>query len=327
MRIFITGASGFIGKTAVDHFVGRGWTVLNYDFHRPNILEHEKYWFDGDVRNREQLIGAVMDFKPDYVLNMAAMTGADIPGLTPEYFAANTDGVSNMIEAIKRVGKVKRTIFVSSLLVCRNGYVPEHDTDYCPPGAYGESKVEGEKRVRVADGAFGEWVIVRPSSVWGPWFELSYKSFFRLISRGLYVNIGGVGDIEKPVTYVGNAVYMMEKFLTGGGNQIVGQTFYLGDWPALTVRKWADAIRKDLGKGPLSSVPFWAVNLAAKIGDVLVKLGWRDAPITSFRLANMQTGGHYPIEKTANVVGDLPYTLEDGVRKTTDWMRSQNLIT
>ncbi|GIR15914.1 MAG: hypothetical protein CM15mP28_3840 [Pseudomonadota bacterium] len=35
----------------------------------------------------------------------------------------------------------------------------------------------------------------------------------------------------------------------------------------------------------------------AKIGDTLKLLGWNDPPLTSFRLNNMLTGAHYPIEK------------------------------
>ena len=64
----------------------------------------------------------------------------------------------------------------------------------------------------------------------------------------------------------------------------------------------------------------------AKIGDLLQKFGWSEPPITNFRLNNMLTGAHYPIEKTEAVVGQLPYSFEKGVRSTLSWMYEQNLV-
>ena len=64
----------------------------------------------------------------------------------------------------------------------------------------------------------------------------------------------------------------------------------------------------------------------AMVGDLLIKMGWNDPPITTFRLNNMLTGSHYPIEKTQEVVGDLPYTLEEGVNQTLCWMYEQGLV-
>jgi hypothetical protein len=62
------------------------------------------------------------------------------------------------------------------------------------------------------------------------------------------------------------------------------------------------------------------------LGDTLKKLGWPDPPITTFRLKNMLTGAHYPIEKTKTTVGQLPFSMEDGVHKTLEWIREQNPI-
>ena len=64
----------------------------------------------------------------------------------------------------------------------------------------------------------------------------------------------------------------------------------------------------------------------ATAGDLLKTLGWADPPITSFRLRNMLTAAHRPIEKTQDVIGPLSYTLEDGVRHTLTWMHEQKLI-
>ena len=84
--------------------------------------------------------------------------------------------------------------------------------------------------------------------------------------------------------------------------------------------------RKNIGKGSTPVFPVVLIRLMALAGDLLKKMGWTDPPITTFRLNNMLTGSHYPIEKTQEVVGDLPYSLEEGVNKTLCWMYEQGLI-
>ena len=41
---------------------------------------------------------------------------------------------------------------------------------------------------------------------------------------------------------------------------------------------------------------------------------------------NLLTGAHYPIEKTQKLVGQLPFSMEDGVHQTLEWMRKEKLI-
>ena len=40
----------------------------------------------------------------------------------------------------------------------------------------------------------------------------------------------------------------------------------------------------------------------------------------------MLTGAHYPIEKTQKIVGELPFTLQEGVQRTVEWMDQQGLL-
>ena len=56
-----------------------------------------------------------------------------------------------------------------------------------PPNLYGESKVIGEKLVQESE-INCDWVIVRPTSIWGPWFEHS-SDFFKVIDRGGMSNL------------------------------------------------------------------------------------------------------------------------------------------
>jgi len=323
IRLLITGASGFIGTNAVDAALKQGFEVLNFDIKPPQKQSHQKLWREVDIRDYLLLKQELTDFNPTHILHLAATTGMDVYDL--DFFLSNTLGVKNLIEICKELPGLQRTLFISSLLVCENGYIPKHDTDYCPPNLYGKSKMIGEQLVR-SEGTNLDWVIIRPTSVWGPWFEHSYKAFFKTIDRNLYFHLGNT-SIVKPITFVGNAVHMMFQLLFGENKEAISQkSFYLGDYPEHSTQEWANLIQKNMGVAPIKTMPVPLLRGAAMIGDLLKNLGWPDPPLTSFRINNMLTGAHYPLEPTEAVVGKLPFSLEDGVRQTIDWMYEHNHI-
>lgn len=322
--ILITGGSGFIGTCAVDYCIQNNYPFISLDIKRPNKREHDSYWQEVDIRNRDAFEKVVLSFQPTHILHLAAQTGMDIPNI--EVLSANTDGVKYLIETGCQLSSIKRIVFTSSLLVCKNGYIPKDDTDYCPPNLYGESKMIGELAVREAGNLPYSWAIVRPTSIWGPWFEHSYKVFFKTVDRGLYFHPGN-DDVVKPLSYVGNAVYMMFKILLDPEGKVNGQTFYLADYPTYYVREWANMIHGELNKaGSIRTMPLPVLSLIAVIGDALKSCGWQDPPLTSFRLKNMKTGGFYPVQKTKDLVGPLPFSLEHGVRETIAWMQRRGGI-
>ena len=321
-RICVTGGSGFIGTTAMNWFLEKGFIVINFDIQPPKVIEHQQLWKYVDIRDPIAFTESLIEFQPTHILHLAAMTGMDIHDKS--FFEANTKGVENLIRATASLSGLKKVLFTSSLLVCLNGYVPSSDIDYCPPNLYGESKVIGEKLVRESQMA-SPWVIVRPTSVWGPWFDHSYKSFFRIVDRGFYFQ-PGKRPIVKPLSFVGNTVYMMQKLLLLENQDADSQTFYLADIPKISIQEWADLIRKHLGKSkvPVLSIPI--MKLIAIFGDLLKTLGLPDPPRTTFRLNNMLTGANYPIAKTHSIIGSLPFTWEDGVLQTLYWMYQHKLI-
>ncbi len=321
IKICITGGSGFIGNTAMEWALSKN-EAINFDIRPPKILEHQQYWRYVDIRDAQSFTEALVEFQPTHILHLAAMTGMDIHDMS--FFDANTKGVANLIRASQELNELKRVLFASSLLVCPNGYVPSSDTEFNPPNLYGESKVIGEKLVRDSKMSCS-WVIVRPTSVWGPWFEHSYRTFFRLVDRGLYAQPGS-NPIIKPLTYVGNTVHMMQTLLLHSDDTVNECTYYLGDYPEKSIQEWADVIRKKIGKKKNPVFPISLMRFMAMTGDLLQKLGWAEPPITNFRLNNMLTGSQYPIEKTEDIVGELPYTFEEGVRVTLSWMYDQKLV-
>jgi len=118
---------------------------MNLDNRPPRNAAHKGFWQECDLLDAPLLKKIITDFSPTHVVHLAAKTGLDEKKLSD--FAANMEGVENMLRVSEKTPSVERVIFTSSLLVCRMGYVPKHDTDYKPTTLYGQSKVEGEKIV------------------------------------------------------------------------------------------------------------------------------------------------------------------------------------
>ena len=175
-RVLITGGSGFIGTNLVELSKAQGCELLNFDKKPPQNLAHSGLWREIDLMDRAQLENAVREFDPDYIFHLAART--DLDGKTVEDYAENFSGTQNLVDAVSALGRLKRIVFASTRLIFRIGYQPKNDTDYCPTTPYGESKILVEKLLRKSTRIPCSWTMVRPTSIWGPWFGIPYKTFF-----------------------------------------------------------------------------------------------------------------------------------------------------
>ena len=316
-KIIITGGSGFIGTNMQQYYLDQGHKILNIDLVRPLNKIHNSIWTKCDINNIDHLIEVFNNFQPTHVMHLAAGTGMNVSDIG--HFRTNYDGVRNIIDACNEINSVQKVIFTSSLLVCERDYKPLHDEDYKPDCLYGESKVMSEKIVRSSD-LNAKWSIVRPTAVWGPWFRSSYTTFFNLIKKGYYIN-PSMNRLQKPATFVGNTVYMMDKILSSESTS--NDVYYLADYPEYSVQEWAEEIAKGFNRRSPYSFPESFVRGLAKIGDLLILLNlYNDPPLTTFRLNNIISGVKYDTEKTSSVVGTLPFSLKDGVRDTINWMNN-----
>ena len=100
----------------------------------------------------------------------------------------------------------------------------------------------------------GGWVIVRPTSIWGPWGGAPYRDFFLSLARGTYVHPAHEA-VRKHYGYVGNIVHQLDRLLTAPAERVEGRTFYLADPDPIDVWTFAGAIRRALGLPPPRSGP------------------------------------------------------------------------
>jgi nucleoside-diphosphate-sugar epimerase len=313
MNIVITGGSGFIGTNMVDYYLEKGFNVLNIDMNAPKKKEHLFLWQKCDIRNYGLLNNFLTKYDPDYIIHLAATTG--LSGKSLEDYSSNIAGVENIIKISGKLTKLKKTVYTSSMLVCKAGYYPRHDEDYCPTTLYGESKVIGERVVRNSE-AMCAWSIIRPTSIWGPWFGRTYREFFELIQKKRYFKISG-GTSIKTYGYIGNAVYQIDSILFSELSN--GKTLYIGDYQPTRIDEWAEEIARHCGS-TIYSLPRFMVRTAAYLGDLLGTMNIR-FPMNSFRFSNMTTDNILDLSNTKVIAPDIPFTRNQGNTITLEWMK------
>ena len=171
VRIFLAGASGVIGQRLISRLVEAGHVVggLTRSSSKTELLRHlgaEPILCD--VFDREALVQAVRDFKPDVVLNELTDLPDDV-GQISEFTGLNarirTEGTGNLIEAARRSGSPK--ILAQSVawqlpdgpdahaiaelersVLAEGGVVLRYGKFY-GPGTYNEQKLPNEPRVQI----------------------------------------------------------------------------------------------------------------------------------------------------------------------------------
>ena len=313
-KILITGASGFIGTNLLES-LREDFEVLNVDFKAPKNVLHVDYWRNVDIVDFESLHRVVVDFNPDYIVHLAART--DLDGKTLEDYNANIVGVENVLKVASELPNLKKIIITSSMLVCKAGYMPKHQSDYNPTTVYGESKVRTEQ-ITWDNPPTCDWAIVRPTSIWGPWFGVPYRNFFDMVKSKMYFHIGH-RSCSKTYGYVENAVYQIKQILFSETPDQENKVFYLGDRPAIYIEEWADQIAEQLGN-KVVRFPYWLIRCAAWFGDVVGKFGVH-FPMTSFRLKNMTTDNIINVDNTYLIAPNPPVDRIEGIKRTLRWMQ------
>jgi len=318
-RTLVTGGSGFIGTNLVEALLESGREVLNLDLSPPRNPVQSGCHRRIDLLDRSALAKAIEAFQPQEVIHLAART--DYAGKDAHAYAVNTEGTRNLLTALVENAEVQRCLFTSSMMA-RAVTGPAR----APGDLYADSKARAEALVMQASALASPWCIVRPVSIWGPWFAEPFRDYFLAIARGRYRHPGAINP-RKQMGYVGNVVFQMLALLDAEPQRIHRRTFYLADDEIVTLQEWTLMIAAALGKPAPGALPDAAIRLAAGLGDLLQLLGWASPPMHSARLRNMRMDSvDYPVAAMREIAPALPYTVAAGVAETVAWLRREALI-
>ena len=256
-RIFVTGATGFVGSAVVAELTSRGYAVNALARHGQAAAPA------GDVR---PIIGDLFDDKAlddglRDTVGVIHLVGiiAEKPSKGITFERIHHQGTSRVVDAAKRNG-IRRFVHMSAL-----GTRPD------APSNYHKTKYEAEQVVR---GSGLDWTIFRPSMIHGPhgefmkmearWARRQSPPFLFMPYFGAGVlGLGGAGLIQ-PV-YVGDVARAFVDALDKPGT--IGRAYCLGGPETMTWPQMHRTVALSLvGKPrPALALPAWYAKFLTSV--------------------------------------------------------------
>jgi nucleoside-diphosphate-sugar epimerase len=324
MRIVITGITGFVGGALARAVAERGEQLVGLV--RPasdttHLSDLNIEWVKGDVTNPASLKGSFK--KGDWVIHAAGMLGGSgIPEST--YFALHEKGTRHVLTAAAEAG-VARLLYVSSpgVLGPVNGGPAGEEAPLAPSNPYERSKAAAEKLALDFARQGLPIVIARPEFIYGPG-DRHVLGMFRAVKQGLFFYIGNGQAFCHP-TYIDDAVLGMRLCLEKGE---AGEIYHITGPRPVTFREYGETIAAELGvRRPWLRLPKAAALSGAAMLEAIAKVTGLTPPLSRTGVAFFSENRCFSWEKARRELGYQPQIeLAEGVRRTADWYRQQNLL-
>jgi len=261
MRVFVTGASGFIGRELCSQLIERGHEVCAF-VRRPGSEPPGTRAIAGDLSDDLRVHEALAETMPDCVIHLAAEIASQRSERKLQ--AVNVTGTESLISAALLVGGPNpiadgrpRFVFASTVVTGdAHGDLLTEETPLPVRTPYGRSKQSGERLL--LDAPLPS-VIVRPSHVYGPggWYVDELIAQLRRPGRLAVIGDGAnlwdvvhVHDVAAALVLAAEHAQPRSIYHVADDEPI---TFY--DFMALTAR--------ELGLGPPRRTPAALARLIA----------------------------------------------------------------
>jgi len=269
--ILITGGCGFIGTNSASYYLDKGYRVVAFDnLSRVGAKENlewlggqpgEFIFAEGDIRDAGLVLDVVKQYKPDFILHLAAQVTMVTSLTNPrEDFEVNALGTFNLLEALRIAGCKAPAIYSSTNKVMgellsvpvvesaeRYAYRDIAGIDETFPldfhGPYGCSKGCGDQYFLDYARVFGlNTIVFRQSGIYGPHqFGIEEQGwlawFCNALLFGKTVTIYGDGKQVRDVLYVDDLIMAYDAALHNAG-KARGKAYNIGGGADYTLSIW-----------------------------------------------------------------------------------------
>jgi len=315
MKILVTGASGFVGRSFMRRFAGRAGLQLH------GVARREMDFHDYtrvDV-SRPFAIRCV----PDVVIHAAALSSPW--GTRAQFKRHNVDATREVIRFCEQNGHPKLIYLSSSAVFYRHAH-QFGITEHSPIGpdfvnGYARSKYQGEQLVH---GYPGEWVILRPRAVFGPDDTVLFPRILTAARKGKLPLF-----VSDDAPAMGDLIYidtLCDYMLAAATREDVRGAFNLTNQHPVQIQAFLLEVLQRLGlplptrKLKVSRAMFAAAALEAA-WRVLPLSG--EPPITRFGVSVFAWSKTFDVTRAVSLLGPPSVALMDGVARFVDWQKTQ----
>jgi UDP-glucuronate 4-epimerase len=225
MKIFITGACGFIGFHLSKKLLKKKYSIFGFDSvnnyydvglkkSRLKILKKNKNFSftKGKLENDKSLKKCILKFKPKIIIHLAAQAGVRYSIKEPRtYINSNIIGTFNVIELAKEINIKHLIIASSSSVYGANKKLPFKEIDKTDSqlSVYAAAKKSAEN---IAHSYSNIWkiptTVLRFFTVYGPWGrpDMALFKFTKGILNKKKINIYNKGKLYRDFTYIDDIV-------------------------------------------------------------------------------------------------------------------------
>ena len=297
MNVFVTGATGFIGRRLCQHLIAKGHFVRclvrpNSDLSPLQYLSVELW--RGDVNDPASLEGALEGIQT--VIHLVGIIRERPPQAT--FQRVHVEGTRNLLAAAREAG-VQHCLYLSAI-----GAGPG------PQYPYLHSKWEAEELVRQSD---LPWTVVRSSIVFGQGDEFLTKlaALVRHPPAGdrtlaPFVPIIGSGKTRFQPIWVEDLAECLA--LTLGNPALHGQVITLGGPEQVSYEDMVDLIMDTL---PLHRPKIHLPVALMRPAVALMPIVYKDPPITSTQLNMIDLDSITDLDAVQRTYGFQPASLRD----------------
>ncbi|MBI1182506.1 MAG: NAD-dependent epimerase/dehydratase family protein [Alphaproteobacteria bacterium] len=326
-RVFVTGASGFVGSAVARALAEQGYAItalVRSSSSRANLGDFPCRIVEGDARDPEAVRHAMKDAR--YVFHVAADYRLWAPD-PEEIMRNNVSSTKAVMEAALEVG-AERVVYTSSVATLKpDPDGPANETAAARPdetvGAYKRSKVAAERLVEAMVGERGlPAVIVNPSTPIGP-HDVRPTPTGRVVVEAALGHMPAYVDSGLNVVHVDDVAAGHLAALEHGR---IGERYILGGQD-VTLRDLLESIGRLTGR----NMPLFGLPRAP-----LFPLAWANEALARFRgkepflnLDTLRMARHNMFYSSAKAAAELGYRARAyhvALADALDWFRSVGMI-